>query len=131
MRLLRTVFWIAQVAILLQLTGCYYSWRQVPLDSLTSEQIEGVQSLRVTTNGGWTGELFGPVVQDSFLVGMVPVLDPSDSQEFLITRLQDVQARRFDVGKTLAMNAMQTGVTIGVGYLLACFVIYPALGGYC
>lgn len=130
MRSPKTLCWIVLVAIVPSLTSCF-SWSQVPPQDLTAERLEGKSRLRLATRDGWEGELWRPVVQDSLLVGMERFSTPPRYREILITSLREVEERRFNMGKTLAISALGAGITVGVVYGVACFMVYPLLGGQC
>ena len=110
------------LAILPSLTGCH-SWHQIPPQDLTVERLEGVNRLRLATADGWEGELWGPRLQDSLLVGEEWSSTPSQYREILITSLQNVEERRMNVGATLAMSA----VVVGAGFGLFVWLVHSIL----
>ena len=130
MRLQKIHCWVVLAALLPQLTGCF-SWHQVPTQALTVAGLKGTPRLRVATTDGWVGELWGPSLQESLLAGFEGVSSPEGYREILITSIQEVEERRFNVGRTLAMSAVGAGLAVGVVYGTLCFVVYPALGGSC
>lgn len=118
----KTLCWIALVATLPSLTGCH-SWHQIPPRDLSVERLEGVNRLRLATADGWEGELWGPRIQDSLLVGEEWSSTPSQYREILITSLQNVEERRMNVGATLAMSA----VVVGAGFGLVVWLVHSIL----
>ena len=113
MRPPRALTCCALAVLLFQTTGCY-SWHVVDPQSLTPEQLEGIDRVKIVTDSGWRGRLDGPTIShDTLLAGTEWDGYP---RSIPIQTIEQLSAGR--------MNKTQTGLAVGGAGLL----VLSALG---